>query len=171
MDEALNKLFGKNQLKEHCHTCFDINERNFQYYKKLPKFTQKRIYFEYWFLSNMVLSKQITLEMITQECLNIGWNVNDDEIIRLVTSITTNGCVSITTPTISRNMHNTTTILQTDFIYFNSANPTYKVGRILTDEIFKWMNDADDDIAMRIVTLSQCLNEILKKILKNNSTV
>ena len=173
MDEELNNLFAKNTLEEYCHKHYDENEKNFQYYRQLPIFTQIRIYFEYWFLHNIILSKKITLAATAQECYNIGWRVNDDQMIRLITSITTNGCISITTPTMSRVITNINTILLTDFIYFNNANPTYKVGKIPTDEIFKWMNNKNDhnDIAKKVVATSMCLNEILKKILKNNQNV
>ena len=72
MDEELNNLFAKNTLEEYCQKHYDENEKNFQYYRQLPIFTQIRIYFEYWFLHNVILSKKITLAATAQECYNIG---------------------------------------------------------------------------------------------------
>ena len=168
MDKAINELFSKNELEKYCHGCYDEHEKEFQYYKELPEFTQKRIYFEYWFLSKMILNEKVTLASTAQECHNIGWTVGDTEIIRLITSITSNGCISIITPTVLRNTGNDSSVLHTDFIYFNNANPTYKVGKISTIEIFKWLKNKNDheDIGMQVIALSLCLNEILKKILK-----
>ena len=169
MTEKIDEYLNQKTIENLKDKYFDEYVGELELFKTFPKYTQIAIYFEYWFLLKKLTNQKVSVELAINERESIGITMNMYRMDRLVSRISSNGCISVYSPANSSGIFDLRNIFDIDFNYFNHANPTYKVGKFTTDEIFNVIIEPDEnkEVIEKMYALVVFLKEQLTK--KNNS--
>lgn len=142
---------------------FDNYATELHYFRDMPFENKIRIYFEYWFLLKKLRDKRVDVKKAIIERNNLGLSKKNFHLGRILSQISSNGCMSVYTPDYGESGFNNEDVIDIDFNYFNKANPTYKVGKFSTEDIFATISKPDENekTIEKMSALLSLLNEFV----------
>jgi len=145
MTEEIDVYLTQKALDNLKDKYFDEYAKELQMFREFPIETQVRVYFEYWFLLKKLTKQKIRVEQFSIEKSTINIQKEEMLLARLLNYISSNGCISVFSLHNSRGIFDLTNFINIDFNYFNKANPTHKIGKFTTEEIFTTISNPEEN--------------------------
>lgn len=170
MEEKIDPYLIEKTLEQLKGKYFDGFASELKIFRDLPMENKIRIYFEYWFLLKKLKKERVSVKQYTDERERVGFSKKEFLLARVLEQISSNGCLNVFCLPISPGVYKDEANFEIDFNYFNKANPTYKVGKFSTEEIFAVLAEPDEnkETIKKMYALVIFLNEQIKQKNENN---